>query len=382
MRRALLLALLLAATLAGAAPRARKPPAEDRVDVAGMLVREGDIERATQVLSEIDPSAPGVDVTRYWSLTGLVALQSRQAERAAEAFQRALSTATEGRELLELNLARALLQAGDAAGTVAALDRAGEVGRSIPGSWLIRAEAEERRGGMDAAWAAFEEGATLHPTQPELRRQQVFFLVRRGLYREARERGEALIRRPDANADDAVAISEALRRGGETGEALTILEAALLGVADDRDLLVQAARVSLDADQPRNAARFLLRAAELDPALHLEAAEAWRRAGDLEAALRSNGQVSDPLAKVRQRLGLLIEAEDWDGAVALESRLLRLGLAREDSVAYGLAYAWFRIGDNDRAERWLKNIRSDEVFRRATELRQAMSACDERWGCL
>lgn len=379
--RALLLALLLCGGLAAAAGR-KQAVEEDRVAVAGMLVREGDWERAAAVLADIDPAAPGTDPTRYWTLVGLVALQARDTARAIPAFEAALQTATEGRELLELNLARAKHAAGDEAGALAALDRAGAVGASLPGTWLLRAEAEERRGAMDAAWAALEGGAAAFPDNPELRRQQIFLLVRLGLFREARARGEALLGRADVSARDAVAISEALRRGGETGEALTMLESALLTWGEDRDLLVQAVRVSIDDGQPRNAARFLVRAAELDPALALEAAEAWRRAGDLEAALRSNAAVLDPAAKARQRLGLMLEAEDWDGAVALEERLRRLGLTRDDNIAYGLAFAWFRLGDNQRAERWLKGITSDDGFRRATELRAAMAGCDATWGCL
>lgn len=373
--------LLLCAGLALGAPR-KKTVEEDRVAVAGMLVREGDWERAGAVLREIDPTGAGVDLTRYWSLSGLVALHEKAPDQAVLAFENALRSATDGRELLELNLARALHASERPAEVLAALDRAGAVGASLPGTWLLRAEAEERRADLDAAWSALEAGAAAFPDNPELRRQQIFLLVRLGLFREARARGEILLARPDVTADDAVAISEALRRGGETREAMTILEAALLSQGEDRDLLVAAARAAIDDGQPRNAARFLIRATELDPALALEAAEAWRRAGDLDSALRSNAAVVDPVAKARQRLGLLLEAEDWDGAVSLEDRLRRLALTRDDSVAYGLAYAWFRLGDNTRAEGWLKGITSDDAFRRATELRAAMASCDPTWGCL
>jgi tetratricopeptide (TPR) repeat protein len=376
--RALLLLWVIA--VAGAAPRREAEP-EDRVALAGLLVRDGDWERAAEVLAEVDLSQRGLDVTRYWTLRGLVALHDKRAADAASAFQQALASAAEGEELLEMHLARAQLAAQQPALAIEALDRTGETGAALPGTWLLRAEAHVALEQYDQAWQALESGAARFPDQPDLRRQQVFLLVRLGLYREARERGEALLARADTDGDDAIAIAEALRRGGETAEALTILEAALLERGDDRDLLVQAARTSLDADQPRNAGRFLERAAVLEPALALEAAEAYRRGGDLEAALRVNGQLLDPVAKARQRLGLLLEGEAWDRAVALEDRLERVGLAQDDGVAYGLAYAWFRLGDLERAERWLKGIDDPEAFRRATELRQAMAGCDPTWGC-
>jgi tetratricopeptide (TPR) repeat protein len=382
-RASLSLPLLLAlcVTPGLAAPRKASPPVEDPVELAGLLVREGDWERAAEVLAAIDPAAPGLDRSRLWTLRGLAALQAGRATEASEAFRAALASAVEGRELLELHLARALLAAGDPRGALAALDRAGEVGLSLPGTYLLRAEAQEALGQGEAAWDALEAGARAFPDQAELRRRQVFLLVRLGLFREARALGEVLLARPDSAADDAIAIAEALRRGGDASEAQAILEAALLRQGDDRALLLAAARAALDAGQPRNAGRFLERAAVIDPALALDAAEAYRRAADFEAALRCNAAVQDPAAKARQRLGLLLDAEEWELAVALEERLDRLGLGEDDGVAYGLGYAWFRLGDFDRAEARLGSIADPEVFRRANELRGAMAACDPREGC-
>jgi predicted Zn-dependent protease len=365
----------LLALPAAAGPRKRDRSTESPSEVAGLLVREGEWDRARDVLAGIDVAAPDVDVARVWTLRGLVAIHDNQGAAAVAAFEAALAVATEGRELLQLHLARALLLAGEPARARVALDAAGELGASLPGTWLLRAQAEEQSGNPDGALDALQAGEARFPDRSEFPRQSVFLLVRLGLFREARESGEALLARPDAGTNDAVAIAEALRRGGETSEALTILEAALLREPDDRDLLVQAARASLDAGQPRAAGRFLERASVLDPALSLEAAEAYRRAGDFDAALRVNAAVADPAAKARQRLGLHLDAEQWDRALALEERLLRLGLTGDDNIAYGLAFASYQAGDRTSAERWLKGIVDPEIFRRAGELRAAMAEC-------
>ncbi len=374
------LLILLLALGAYARPK-KEAPEEDRVGIAALLVRDGEWERAAAVLAEVDPNAKGVDVVKYWTLTGLTQLRTSRAAEAARSFENALAVAVDGRELIELHLARARLSTREPELAIAALDRTGEVGASLPGTWLLRAEAWEMQGGYDEAWNALAAGAARFPDQPEMQRQQVFLLVRLGLFREAREWGEVLLARPDADADDAVAISEALRHGGETDEALTILESAMLQEGEDRDLLVQAARVALDAEMPRTAGRFLERASFLDGRLALESADAYRRAGDTDGALRMNGRVADPVAKARQRLGLMLEAESWDRALALEDRLVRLSLTEDDGVAYGLAYAAFRMGDHPRAEGWLSGISDPEAFRRANELREVMAQCDPLLGC-
>ncbi len=366
--------------VAEAKPRTAAPE-EDPIAIVGLLVREGEWERASEVLAGIPTEDGGSDPSRLWMLRGLVELHEKKAIAASVSFQRALETANTGRELLELHLARALLAAKDPERALEALHRTGELGDSLPGTWLLRAQACEEIGRWDEAWNALETGALRLPDQPDLRRQQVFLLVRLGLFREARAHGEALLARPDAGAEDAIAISEALRRGGDTGEAMAILEAALLRDGNDRDLLVQAARTAIDDGQSRNAGRFLERAATIDPGLALESAEAYRRAGELEAALRMNGQVTDPAAKARQRLGLLLEGEEWERAVALEERLVRLDLGDDDGIAYGLAYAWFHLGAFDRSERWLATIGDPESYARATQLRVAMAACVSGGAC-
>jgi tetratricopeptide (TPR) repeat protein len=365
---------------AEAAPRA-KSRAEDPVALAGMVLRDGDYGRAAQILAAVDPASKGVDVPRYWTLLGLVALHEDRAPEAVQCFSRALAAATESRELIELHLARALLASGEPAHALLALDRAGDVAAALPGTWILRAQAAEAAGFPDAARTALVDGAARFPGQAELARQEVLLLVRLGLFQEAIAAGEALLEERDGSSRDAVVIAEALRRAGEPGRASAILDAALAIHGDDRELLLQAARASMDDGAPRSAARFLDRAAVLDPALAVDAAEAYRRAGEIEAALRLNAEVEDAAVKARQRLGLAIDAADWDRAVALAPRLRRLGLDADDGVRYAVAYAYFRRGDLAAAESWLADIADPAVFRRATDLRQAMASCADGDAC-
>jgi hypothetical protein len=192
-----------------------------------------------------------------------------------------------------------------------------------------------------------------------------------------------------AQADALVAaarrtIAELERQRDRQENALAVLAGRAPGaITRDPVVFARALPPLLPAGLPAEliARRPDLRAAEAEPALYVEAAEAYRRAGDLEAALRTNGRVADPVAKARQRLGLLLESEDWSGALALEERLARLGLAGNDDIAYGLAFASFQQGQLAQAEAFLKGIADPEVFAKATALREAMAACAAAEGC-
>jgi hypothetical protein len=114
----------------------------------------------------------------------------------------------------------------------------------------------------------------------------------------------------------------------------------------------------------------------------LDAAELFRRGGRPVQALYLNAMVADQQAKIRQRLGLLIELERFEEATLLEPRLSRLGLLEEEAVIYALAYSLVQIGKYSRAEHYLKQIRDPELFRKATELRRVMERCIAAgWEC-
>ena len=126
---------------------------------------------------------------------------------------------------------------------------------------------------------------------------------------------------------------------------------------------------------------MLQEASAIDERLVGEAAECYRQAGQIHRALVMNAQVVDPKQQVQQRVGLLLEQQDYEGALALHGRLSRHGLLQDDAVSYGLAYAAYRIGDVDRSEGYLQGISEPEWFRNATALRQAIAACTESGGC-
>ena len=210
----------------------------------------------------------------------------------------------------------------------------------------------------------------------------MLLLVELGLTREASERASAMMAAGRIDAEDALVFSEALRKSGALSQATMLLEQSRLRYPDNPEIPVRQAAVALDSGQPLTAARFLQVAAEYDNAYALDAAELFRRAGQLESALYMNARVLDPTEKVRQRFGLLLDAQDFERALALQPRLSRLGLTREDSVAYGLAYARFRIGDTEGAEALLTGISDPDLFQKATALRAAMERCqDNPEGC-
>lgn len=351
----------------------------DSLGLAAVLIRDGHLDRAAGVLADVDTTDEALDRAQYHALLTIVWLKRGGYERAVHHAKAAVSAGKEGGEI-RLLLGQAHFGLGQHAEALAAFDAAGEAGRTQPGIFLLRAQCLWRLGRKDRAWAVLGRGLARFPGHAELRRQRVLLLVDLGLYQQAISVGARYLARAGAGAGDHVAIAEMFRRSGEHRRSVALLERARLRFPDDERVARALARAHLDAGNAYAAAGLLFCASLSNPALAVEAAEVYRRAGKLLRALHLNARVRDQKAKVRQRLGLLIDLERFEEAATLEPRLRRLGLLADEKLAYALAYALFRAGRLDRCEAHLRGITDPKLFQSALRLREAIAAAKERRG--
>ncbi len=385
--------LFLAAWMVLALPLAAEEQAEapaddvDRLALAALLIGDGNFERARTVLAGVDTDDEGLDRMRYYSLEGLVALNLDELPRAAAAFEQVAEAAAERDEpvpeVIWLYLAQAYFGQEDYAGVLRSLDRASAETTELPSVYLMRAQSHWELGQAEPAWQVLAAGVQRFPDRVgEFTRRQVFWLVDLGLYQQAAEIGLAFLDQHRAATEDAVAIGNALRQAGQFDEALRVLEVARLNDADDIQLTRVLAHTWLAREQILPAADLIHAAGRRDPELVIEAAELYRRSGWLIKALMLNGQVIDQPKKFRQRLAILLELERFDQAAAMEETLFRTGLLNDEEIRYALAFAYFKTGEYDDAERHLAGLTGDDLFRKAIELRRAMEQCAaEPWLC-
>lgn len=384
----------------------------DPVALATTLARDGHLDRAAIALADVDPTTlEPAGQRQVYRLLGLIAWEQGDAARAVEQYRAALAAppsvgeARSGprgeaaRSLAEeearqaavtrLHLAQALLALPEPAAdeAIAALVASGL--RDRAGWWLLSARAQELRGEPGAAFGLLTEGAAVFPEDTAFLKAQVFVLIELQLYAEAVARGVVWMEREGARPEAFLAIAEGLRRGAsgdpaslQLRRAQEILELGRLHFPESPELRRLHARVLLERGQPLSAAMLLHEASYSEPDRALEAAEAYRRAGRLDRALLMNGQVVDSTEKTRQRMGILLEMGAFERVLALEARLSRLGLLREDRIAYGLAYAQARTGEHEAAERSLARIQDPAVFEAASALRLWLARCETDGGCL
>ena len=366
------------------APTAYAASPDDDVDYVALgaqLVRDGNYERAADMLKKVDPTAEGVDLVTYHTARGMVALEQQQQELAAVAFAEAIA-AGQADPLIHLYRAQALFGLERYEDAVAALDAAGDGVQAISGAWLMRAHAQWMLGQRQAAFDTLSRAGTQFPGNHAFLRRQVFYLIDAGLFQQAAELGRGYLMRAEAKPADYAAIGSALRQSKSYDEALRFLESARLKFPDDGAIAKALAQTWLARGDVLAAAELLAQQAEREPQLLPEAAELMRRAGQGVRALALNARIVDQDKKLKQRVGLLLQLRRYEQVAGMEDALYRVGLFADEDVRYALAYARFKGGDFESAEKHLTALTRPELFRKATELRRLMQDCAAtRWSC-
>lgn len=379
----LMLALLLAGSLQVTFAREAAGDGEvNDLDLAALMLRDGNFERAIVALDRVDLQEEGLDLERYYTLRGLAHLRRDELEPAREALLQAADTEAPD-SLVFIYLAQVSFELKDYRATLHAFDRAGEAADRLGSVYHMRAQCYWLLGEHDWALASLDQAAERFPKDYSFTRRKVFYLIEIGLFQRAAELGQTYLEHSEGSVEDYVALGNALRASGELDEAAAFLELARLRFPKSVEVRKSLAHVYIAREELSAAADLLHSAALLEPALLAEAAELYRRAGQTYRALTLNGQLGDQPEKFRQRMALLLELQNYEQAAAMETPLYRVGLLQDEDLRYALAYAQFKIGRFDEAEANLSRLTRSDLFRKAAELRRAIQDCTEdSWKCL
>lgn len=353
----------------------------ERLELAARLTSDGEYERAARALGKVDTAAEDLDLAKYHTVAGLIAINQNRNEDAIRNLKDAVA-AGQADPTIQIYLAQSYFALERWPEALAALDAAGETADALGSVWQMRAHAWWAQGQRQQALDTLTRAAQRFPANNSFTRRQVFYLIEAGLYEEAAALGRKFLTRGDVKAEDYAAIGGALRRTKRHDEALVILESARLRFPDNDAIAKALSQTYLEADRPLAAARLLEMAALRDPNLLVETAELYRRAGYGALALSLNARVPDQARKLKQRIGILVQLKRYGEVTGMEAALRRSGVLDDEDVRYALAYAYFRAGDFAAADRHLAALKRPELFRKATELRKVMEECaDAPWSC-
>ncbi|MDR9499538.1 MAG: hypothetical protein RI556_10220, partial [Hydrogenovibrio sp.] len=280
-------------------------------------------------------------------------------------------------------LAQAYYKNSDYEKAIAKINDAMGEGIYKPNLMLMKVDAYNQLKRPYKAWDALTEGERFFPEDERFPKQKIFALIEYGFYQSAAETGLTFVEAFQPEPSDFIAIGTALSKAGKFKLAGEFLEQAKLLYPDNLQASKALANFYAQKEFFYSAARLMEPVAMVENPLITEAAELNKLSHQYSRALFLNARALDQADKLKQRLSIYLELEQFEQAAGMERDLNRSGVLKDDNVKYALAYAMFKAGDFTNTERLLKQIKDPRVFKKANVIRSAMSGCrDNKWRCM
>lgn len=361
----------------------------DHLGLAALLISDGNLNRAESLLSDLEKTNAAGDVVeldyaQYHLLKGLLAFKMGDYEDAEVQYELSIEQGQQDK-LIHIYLAQTHYALNEFQLSLTDIENSKEVGQAMASAFSLKAQCNWKLGEYDSAWLSLDEGAKQFPSETRFDRQKIYYLIEKGLYQTAIELAKNYLvsnENTPSMVKEYIALGRALRESGQMALATQVLEKAKLMFPKSVPVATELAHVYLKKEQTLTASDIFAQAFILEPKLAADTAELYRQAGRLYRALNINSEIIDQKSKMKQRLAILVELNDFESVAAMGSTLERLGLYENQDILYAHAYSLYRTGDFQQARVQLSGLTRSDLFRKATELRSAMEKCEgASWQC-
>ncbi|DAB30112.1 MAG TPA: hypothetical protein CFH84_05860 [Sulfurimonas sp. UBA12504] len=353
----------------------------DHIALATILLKDGHSDRANEELKQVNLTDKKVDFVKYYTLKGLILTNQSAHEEANKAFQEALNAGQNDKSLY-LYMAQNSFKLERYEETLTAIQNAGVIAETKASIYALKAEANYRLGNKDEALAILQTALKKFPDAYECYKQRFNYFVTEKLYQSALKDAEVYLKNATPNEKTSLAFIATLRKSGEVDKAIILAEKANLQFEESANITVLLAHLYLDKGMIQAAANLFDQASIEDAKYTQEAAEMMRRAKEFSNALYKNSQLLETKEKLKQRIAIYLEFEDYERVIASQKALYRSGLIEDENIRYALAYAYYKAGDFDSSENELKRLSKADLFQKATEIRKNMQKCiANHWEC-
>ncbi|MCB0379274.1 MAG: hypothetical protein KDD33_12345 [Bdellovibrionales bacterium] len=373
MRKMIFISFLVFSILASAS--------EDEVDhmaLASMLIRDGHFIRAEKTLKNVKEDE--VDKAKLASLQGMILLHKKDYEEAIRQFEKAIDKGLMDSEIY-IYLSEAELRLKHYVKAQFSLDKAGEKEKQKLPYYLLSAEIAWQQGEKIKAWQQLNVAENKGLNLAVLMKKRFSYLMEEKLYFSAKELAFKAMQARSPFVD-ILAMASQLRVAKQYDLSLLILQALAFKSPHDETLNLELAQNYIAKKENFSAGLILEEAARVQPSLAFEAAEILRQQGKVYRAQYLNLMTPDPEKKLKQKLALYIEEEDYHSIPFMMPQLRQYNLLEDQDIRYALAYSFFRAGDLDQSEKQIQYIQRDDLFEKSIELRKEISKCKENgWAC-
>ena len=391
----------------------------NHMEIATIMYYDGKYDKALEELQLAKDSHTKIEWDKYHNMRGLIFLKSEKYQDSINAFKKAIiatkqkvyeppveekpkreylfTVFSEKKKVEEpvvkkpvfdpeklrkdqieeiyIYLSQAYYKAEQYMNAAHALDSAGEKGRTNASLFTLRAECYWKADQKGSAIDALSRGAKLFPIDATLLKQKFYYFAELKLYQAAIDAAKAYMSKIPANVQEYISLAQMLQSGDEAEEAIKVLEEARLKFPSSAKVHILLGHYYNQKDMPHVTADLFEKGSVYDSNYLKEAAEMYRRNGELAHALYLNSMMTDKEEKTKQKVAIFISRGEFEKVIGLKDALDRYGLLTNDNMRYALAYAYYVVKDYENAEMHLKKIDDDELFSKATVIRKNIEKC-------
>ncbi len=358
----------------------------DHLGLAALLIRDGHYDRALKSLAEVDVKDEATDLKRFYTLKALALMKQAHYLQSIEAFKQALHRATKplSREdkRLYIYIGKSYFQLKSYKKALETFERVPQIVQSKASYLILKAEMQYKSALYSEALKTLEQSIARFPDAIIAYKQRFFYLVHLKLFESALQSSSSYIKKSKDGTKASMLVAQAFIKEQELDRALKVLTQATLRYPDKSDIIVMLAHLYMKKGMLNSAAELFDEASIFERKYIKEASELYRRAKRFYRSLYLNTQIKDQKEKLRQRLAIYLEFEDYERAAAMRKAMKRVGLLKEQELRYALAFALFKSGQYALCEEELSFITKSELFSKAIELRKSIQVCKiHPWEC-
>ncbi|MEA1893164.1 MAG: hypothetical protein U9N33_10710 [Campylobacterota bacterium] len=396
---------------------AKESSSEDMVDhlaLATLMIYDAKYDKAKEELSKVDKGSKKFDEADYYTVVGVLNSKELNAKEAITAYKKAIEAtkvknfvapkivtqekylfsiasdnldqkkepefdAEKKREekisQLYMYLASEYYKLKDYKNTVVSLDGAGDKGKSRAGLYTLRAECFYKEKEYAKAISALSEGVKRFPKDSKLLKQKFYYFADLKLYQAAIDSSKVYMEMVGVSSKEYITLAQMLIGANEIDSAIVLLEEAKLMFPRDAKVGILLGHLYIKKDMKHTTAYLFDVSSYYDKAYLKDAVEMNRRAGNNQHALYLNSQNIDKVEKLKQKIAIYLNAQEYRKIIGLQRALKRYKMLDDDNLRYALAYSYYMSGDYINSEIHLKYISDSELFSKATVIRKNIEKC-------
>ena len=393
-----------------------KEPLVNHLALATLMIYDGKFDKASEELELVDKSSKTYDGAKYYTVKGVLDTKTANHKGAIVNYKKAIEATKlkvftapkafkkekylfslassepkkddtpkfnakkvkqEKLDKLYIYLSQAYYKVKDYANTAESLDLAGEKGRDRAALFALRADCYWKIKEHSKAIKALNIGSQLFPKDTTLLKQKFYYFADLGLYISAVKNAKLYMQKTGADAKEYITLAQLFISAKQTTEALKILEEAKARFPKNAKVGILLGHTYLTKDMKFTTAHLFKESAYKDKKYLKDAVEMHRRVKEYPHAIYLNSQINDKVEKLKQKLSIYLDREEYEKIIGLKDGLNRYNLLKDDNLRYALSYAYYMAKDYEKAEENLKKISNNELFMKATIIRKNIAKCKD-----